>query len=113
MSVFFRLVVCSPGLDPDFNLDPDFFGNQVSDELASEPVALECPRTGRTLVCYAERIAVVGGERYLVAFPKVGLSHTAGAPSQSRLFMIFLLTAAVLTMLPRDHAARSHPLWFG
>ncbi|CAN0356180.1 unnamed protein product, partial [Hapterophycus canaliculatus] len=39
--------------------------NQVSDELASKPVALECPKTGRTLVCYAERIAVVGGKRYL------------------------------------------------
>lgn len=44
---------------------------KVSDELASKPVTLECPRTGDTLVCYAERIAVVGGERYLVAFPKV------------------------------------------
>ncbi|CAM9792994.1 unnamed protein product [Scytosiphon promiscuus] len=43
---------------------------EVSDELASKPVELECPRTGKTLVCYAERIAVVSGERYLVAFPK-------------------------------------------
>eukprot|EP00903_Cladosiphon_okamuranus_P009836 g9349.t1 len=43
---------------------------EVSDELASKPVALECPRSGDKLVCYAERIAVVGGERYLVAFPK-------------------------------------------
>lgn len=43
----------------------------MSDELASKPVTLECPRSGDKLVCYAERIAVVGGERYLVAFPKV------------------------------------------
>lgn len=43
----------------------------MSDELASKPVTLECPRSGKELVCYAERIAVVGGERYLVAFPKV------------------------------------------
>eukprot|EP00752_Nemacystus_decipiens_P004488 g4098.t1 len=43
---------------------------EVSAELASKPVALECPRTGDTLVCFAERVAVVGGERYLVAFPK-------------------------------------------
>ncbi|CBN74826.1 conserved unknown protein [Ectocarpus siliculosus] len=43
---------------------------EVSDELASKPVALGCPKTGKELVCYAERIAVVGGERYLVAFPK-------------------------------------------
>lgn len=42
----------------------------MSDELASRPVKLSCPKTGNTLVCYAERIAVVGGERYLVAFPK-------------------------------------------
>lgn len=43
---------------------------QVPDELASMPVELACPKTGKTLMCYAERIAVVGGERYLVAFPK-------------------------------------------
>ncbi|CAM9683149.1 unnamed protein product, partial [Ectocarpus sp. 8 AP-2014] len=43
---------------------------EVSDELASKPVALGCSKTGKELVCYAERIAVVGGERYLVAFPK-------------------------------------------
>ncbi|CAM9537547.1 unnamed protein product [Ectocarpus fasciculatus] len=43
---------------------------EVSDDLASKPVALGCPKTGKELVCYAERIAVVGGERYLVAFPK-------------------------------------------
>ncbi|CAN0211928.1 unnamed protein product [Pylaiella littoralis] len=43
---------------------------EVPDELASMPVELACPKTGKTLMCYAERIAVVGGERYLVAFPK-------------------------------------------
>ena len=61
------------GPGPPSNPNSNFRVVQVSDELASKPVALECPKTGRTLVCYAERIAVVGGERYLVAFPKVSI----------------------------------------
>ncbi len=59
----------------------------MSDELASKPVALECPRTGDTLVCFAERMAVVGGKRYLVAFPKVHVAFDLNTPRELKSFL--------------------------
>lgn len=43
---------------------------QVPDALSDKVLELECPETGRVLECYAERIAVVDGQRYLAAYPK-------------------------------------------
>lgn len=43
----------------------------MPEDLSDKVIAVECPVTGRTLDCYAERFAVVDGARYLVAFPKV------------------------------------------
>lgn len=43
---------------------------QVPDALSDKVLELECPETGRVLECYAERFAVVNGQRYLAAYPK-------------------------------------------
>lgn len=43
----------------------------MPEALADKVLALEDPDTGKALDCYAERFAVVDGQRYLVAFPKV------------------------------------------
>lgn len=43
----------------------------MPEAFADKVLALEDPDTGKALDCYAERFAVVDGQRYLVAFPKV------------------------------------------
>lgn len=49
-----------------------FSFRKVPEALVDKVLILEEEATGRTLTCYAERFAVVDGNRYLAAFPKVG-----------------------------------------
>lgn len=44
---------------------------QVPEALVDKLLLVEEEETGKTLECYAERFAVVDGQRYLAAFPKV------------------------------------------